>query len=78
MCVTINIVGRALPRDMLRNKRAALMAHVHAVKISSGSTKSDTGDSSKSFEPSSSTSSVATSLLDRLCCLVKSDLGRKR
>ena len=59
---------------MLQNKRAAFPAHVHAyaVKMSSGS------DSSKSSEPSSSTSSVVASLLDRLRCLVKSDLGRKR
>ena len=79
-CVTIDIVRRALPRNMLRNKRAAFPAHVHAyaVKMYSESTESDTGDSSKSSEPSSSTSSVAASLLDRLRCLVKSDLGRKR
>ena len=78
--MTIDLVRRALPLNMLRNKRAAFPAHVHAyaVKMSSVSTESDTGDSSKSSEPSSSTSSVAASLLDRLRCLVKSDLGRKR
>ena len=65
---------------MLQNKRAAFPAHVHAyaVKMYLESTESDTGDSSKSSEPSSSTSSVVASLLDRLRCLVKFDLGRKR
>ena len=56
--MTIDIVGRALPRDMLRDKHVALSAHVHAhaIKMCSGSTESNIGDSSKSSEPSNSTS----------------------
>ena len=44
----------------------------------SGSSESNTAQSSCSIEPSSSTSSVTASFLDKLRCPVKSDLARKR